>query len=196
MTIARSDAPIETERLLIRRVTAADLPFFEGIHADPEVARYLSHGRPRTAAESKEWIETLLESYEQTGLGQCAVTLKADGTLIGRCGLSFMAVDPTPRADGLKTGYYFPAKAPPGVGATGHAELGYTLDRAQWGKGYAREAVAAIYEYSTRRLQRKGIISLIHADNARSKRLADSFGVSYVDKVLLWDRAFNRYLWP
>jgi ribosomal-protein-alanine N-acetyltransferase len=196
MTLDAGDNPIETERLLLRRIAVEDLPFYARIHSDPDVARYISHGNPRTVEESRIWLEQVLQSYETVGLGQLAVTLKSDGSLLGRCGLSHMELDTSPASDGAKVGYYFPARAPAGITATVEAELGYTFDKSAWGKGYAVEAVTAVYAYATRRLRRRGIISLIHADNAPSMRLANKFGVQYVDLVSLWGRRFNRYRWP
>lgn len=196
MTLAKGDHQIETERLLLRRITAEDRPFYERIHADPDVARYIGFGRPRTLEETGLWLEQMLQSYESVGLGQLAVTLKSDGSLLGRCGLSYLEIDEALTDAGAKTGYYFPAKPPEGARATRLAELGYTLDKAAWGHGYAREAVAAVYAYTTETLHRRGIISLIHADNVRSFNLAQKFGVTYVDRVDLWGRTFNRYSWP
>ena len=75
-------------------------------------------------------------------------------------------------------------------------ELGYTLDRTAWGNGYAREAVRAMWNYLSARRPDSRVVSLIHPDNARSIRLATSFGATLVDRVTSWDRPFDRYAWP
>ena len=196
MTLTIADDHIETERLILRHIAPADLPFYARIHADPDVARYLSHGNPRTGEESRSWLEQTLQSYQALGLGQLAVWLKSDGTLLGRCGLSYMEVDTAPSSDGTKLGFYFPSRAPDGVSASVESELGYTFDPAVWGRGYAREAVAAVYDYAMKHRPKERIVSLIHPDNVRSKRLADRFGVTLVDRVSLWARSFDRYAWP
>jgi RimJ/RimL family protein N-acetyltransferase len=196
MTLLPGHQTIETERLVLRRITPDDLPFFARIHADPDVALYLAHGRPRLVEETRGWMDAVLESYRALGLGQLAITRKTDGALIGRCGLSYLETDPAPAADGSRLGYYFPARAPHGVEAHVESELGYTLDPATWGQGYATEAVSAVWDYTTSNRPDERVVSLIHRDNARSRKLAGRFGVTLVDRVTLWDRLFDRYAWP
>ena len=196
MTLLPGHQTIETERLVLRRITPDDLPFFARIHADPDVALYLAHGRPRLIEETRGWMDAVLESYRALNLGQLAITRKADGALIGRCGLSYLETDPAPAADGSRLGYYFPARAPQGVQAHVESELGYALAPATWGQGYATEAVSAVWSYTTTNRPDERIVSLIHPDNARSRKLASRFGVTLVDRVTLWDRLFDRYAWP
>lgn len=196
MTLAGIHQALETDRLRLRRIQPSDLPFFTRIHADPEVARYISHGRPRTEAESATWLEQVIECYAATGLGQLAVTDRSTGELLGRCGLSYMEVVASVDESGARIGYYYPARPPASEASTVEAELGYTFDRAAWGRGYAAEAVTAVFRYATSQLRRVGLISLIHADNVRSLKVASRFGVAREDRVSLWGRSFDRYRWP
>jgi RimJ/RimL family protein N-acetyltransferase len=57
MTLAPGTDQLESERLVLRRITAADLEFFTRLQADPEVARFIGPGRPRSAEESLGWFE-------------------------------------------------------------------------------------------------------------------------------------------
>lgn len=57
MTLAPDTQQIESERLLLRRVSREDMPFFTRIHAIPDVARYVGHGRPRSVEESETWLQ-------------------------------------------------------------------------------------------------------------------------------------------
>src|SRR5689334_5749805 len=93
MTLSRGTDRIESERLLLRRIDQDDFDFFVHLHADPDVALYLSHGKPRSSQESLAWLRHLLSTYEDFALGQLAVLRKSDGMLIGRCGLSDLAVE-------------------------------------------------------------------------------------------------------
>jgi RimJ/RimL family protein N-acetyltransferase len=94
MTLARSTERLETERLVLRRVVLGDLPFYVRIHGTPEVAQGLwPEGRPRTAEQTEGWLRYTLASYDALALGYLAVVRKADGALIGRCGLMDMAVE-------------------------------------------------------------------------------------------------------
>ena len=183
MTLARQDTQLETERLLLRRMTQADLPFFTRIHADPDVARYIGLGRPRSVEESRIWLEKILYTYDTMELGQLAVVRKADRTLIGRSGVSFLEIDPAPLDGGAPLGYFVPGEAPAGVATHVEGELGYTFDRAAWGQGFAREAAGAVFDYARRMGKRERIVSLIDPANARSHRVATSLRAVLVDGV-------------
>ena len=74
MTLAHGADRLESARLVLRRVTSDDLPFFTRIHALPEVARHLyPGGRPRSPEETAEWLRYTLASYERLALGYLAV---------------------------------------------------------------------------------------------------------------------------
>lgn len=196
MSLLASDDTIETERLVLRRITREDFSFYARIHADPDVARYLAHGNPRGPEETAHWFDALLACYDELQLGQIAVTRKSDGVLLGRTGVSHLETEIAVQPDGSRLGYYYPSRAPDGVAHTTEQELGYTFDRAAWGHGYAREAVRGMWDYITTRRPSLRVVSLIHPDNVRSIRLATSFGVRLVDRIMSWDRPFDRYAWP
>lgn len=198
MTLRAGDAPIESERLLLRRITHTDHPFLAALHADPEVARYIGHGNPRTAAESRVWIDKVLETYAAHDLGQLIVIRKSDQRPIGRCGLAFLEVDPTPADGGEPYGYFMIGEAPPGRATVFEKELGYTFAREVWGQGFAREAVATVFNFAKRTLKADRIVSLIHRENERSQRLAGHFGARPVDALRAFGRpfSFDRWLWP
>jgi [ribosomal protein S5]-alanine N-acetyltransferase len=196
MTLAISDPSIETDRLLLRRITTSDFPFYERIHADPDVARYIGYGRPRSSDETRIWLDRIIECYETFQLGQLAVVRKSDGALIGRCGIAYFAVDDRPADGGEPRGYFVPGEAPDGVTTSLEPELGYTFDRAAWGQGFAREAARAVFAYSTTIRRGDRIVSVIHPDNVRSRRLAESFGATLVDRVRAFDTLLDRLAWP
>src|SRR5262245_66163640 len=57
MTLAPGTDRIESERLVLRRITRDDSEFFARLHATPEVVRYIMGGQPRSADESHAWVE-------------------------------------------------------------------------------------------------------------------------------------------
>lgn len=196
MTLARDTNRIESERLTLRRIEPEDFEFFTQLHADPEVARYLSHGKPRSAQESLAWLQSVLRTYEDFSLGQLAVLRKSDGMLIGRCGLSDLAVEAKASATAVPRAWYQRADAPADAEIVFERELGYTFHRDSWGQGYASEAARCVFDYARDVLKLPRVISLIHPENIRSLRVVQRFGVQHEDVVEVLSRPFDRFAWP
>ncbi|MCH9646801.1 MAG: GNAT family N-acetyltransferase [Deltaproteobacteria bacterium] len=78
--------PFETERLLMRPLEAADLDDLFALYRDPRVMKYIT-GEPRSRSETVAALERHLEDHRKWGYGLCAAIHKADGKLVGRCGL-------------------------------------------------------------------------------------------------------------
>jgi ribosomal-protein-alanine N-acetyltransferase len=196
MTLARGTDGIESERLSLRRFDQADLEFFVRLHADPDVARYLSHGKPRSSEESLAWFQSVLRTYQDFALGQLAVLRKSDGVLIGRCGLSDFAVEARTGVAAVPRGWFQRSEAPAGAEIVFERELGYTFDRSCWGQGYASEAARCVFDYARDVLKLPRVISVIHPENVRSLRLAQRLGVQREDVVEVMSRQLVRFAWP
>src|SRR6266704_2963949 len=114
---------LETERLVLRRFTMADLDGLVGLDADPEVMHFVTGGLPtsRDTIEG-EVLPTFLGYYEEfVGYGFWAAVERSSGEFLGWFHLR-------PREDS----------------APGEVELGYRLRRSAWGKGYATEGSRAV----------------------------------------------------
>jgi RimJ/RimL family protein N-acetyltransferase len=197
MTLAHGTDRLESSRLVLRRIAPDDLPFFTRIHALPEVARYLyPGGRPRSPEESVAWLQATLASYEQLGIGYLAVLRKEDGALIGRCGLTDLAVESAAAEHGIRRGWFGRAQAPAGVALTFECELSYTLDPAFWGQGFATEAVRCVLDYARDVLRLAYAISAIQPQNARSRRVAERLGARAAGQMDVVGLTWDRYVWP
>lgn len=143
---------IETERLLMRTWREEDLDPYAAMCADRKVMRYIGSGRPLDRDEAWRQIATFLGHWDLRGYGLWAVETKADRSFVGRVGLW--------RPEGW-----------PGL------ELGWTLARAHWGRGYATEAGRASMEFAWTELRAAELISLIQPDNEASRRVAERLGM-------------------
>ena len=76
---------METERLLIRKITRKDIDALLAIMGKPEVMYAWEHGF--TKKDVRKWINRQLTRYRKDGFGYFAVILKENGTLIGQAGL-------------------------------------------------------------------------------------------------------------
>lgn len=195
MTLARGTDRIESPRLVLRRIEPGDFDFFIRLHADPEVAQYLAHGRPRSSQESLAWLQSVLRSYVDLGLGQLAVLRKSDGMLIGRCGLSDLVVEARASVASVPRGWFQRAEAPPGAEIVFEQELGYTFARSSWGQGYASEAARCVLDYARDGLKRSRVVAVIRQENIRSSRLAQRLGAQHEDVVEVQSRLHDRVVW-
>ncbi|HEV8330562.1 MAG TPA: GNAT family N-acetyltransferase [Steroidobacteraceae bacterium] len=196
MTLARTTDRLESPRLVLRRIAPADLPFFTRIHAIADVVRYTGHGRPRSAEETKDWLQATLTSYEQLELGQLAVERKSDGVLLGRCGMSDMVIEANAAAGTIPRAWFGRALAPAGLAVIQERELGYTFDTAQWGHGYATEAAQCVFAYARDTLRLKRVISVIHGDNVRSLKVAERSLLRREGEIEVLGRILVVHSWP
>jgi ribosomal-protein-alanine N-acetyltransferase len=196
MTLARDTDRIESERPIFRRIEQADFEFFARIHADPIVARYLGNGKPRSIQETHELLERYFETYQSLELGPLAVLRKSDGVLIGRCGLSDMALEVDTSSGKLPRVWYQRSQVPAGTNVIFEQELGYTFDRNYWGRGYASEAAARVFEYASSTIPFRPIVSVIHPDNTASIKIAKKCGARHENNVILMGQEFLRFVWP
>jgi [ribosomal protein S5]-alanine N-acetyltransferase len=196
MTLAHDTDRIESERLIFRRIEQADFEFFARIHADPMVARFLGNGRARSIQETHVLLETIYETYRSLELGPLAVLRKSDGVLIGRCGLSDMALEVNTASGTLPRVWYQRSQLPSDTNVIFEQELGYTFDRNYWGQGYGGEAAARVFQYASSTMPFRRIVSVIHPDNTPSIKIANRCGARLGNKVMLMGQEFLRFLWP
>lgn len=154
-------AVIETERLILRRMTFGDINALAALCADPEVMRFWDGPMPREQVWGE--IEDYLQEVERDGHSFFAVIHKADNVLIGQCGLRNREVDGKPET-----------------------ELGYMIARRYWGKGLATEAARATREYAFERLGLSRVVSVVDTRNIASQRVAKKNGL-HVEKRISAD---------
>jgi RimJ/RimL family protein N-acetyltransferase len=79
------DKILETERLVLRQMTIADVDALMDIFSDPEAMRYYPSTKSRE--EAKGWVRWVRHSYEENGFGLWAAILMETGEFTGQCGL-------------------------------------------------------------------------------------------------------------
>jgi RimJ/RimL family protein N-acetyltransferase len=152
---------IRTERLVLRKPTAADVEDPPSFLTDPRVMDFLGGvGDPRGVVQ--QW----LEGWATYPAGKLIVET-AVGERIGRVGVNFY--------DAVTWNRSSSPDAQP--------ELTWALAYEHWGKGYAIEAAAAVRDW----FGRAGLISLIAPRNIRSQRVAERLGATPGEAVELPD---------
>jgi RimJ/RimL family protein N-acetyltransferase len=131
----------------------ADFDAYAEMCADPEVMRYLGDGKPLSRIDAWRSLAAILGHWQLRGYGLWAAEERASGALVGRIG------------------FYNPGGWP-------GFEVGWTLRRESWGKGYATEGAREALRYAFEVLGQPRVISLIQPDNERSIRVAERLGES------------------
>ena len=149
-----------TKRLVIREQTIGDIEALYEIYSDKEVTKYtedLFEDPEEERAYLHDYIEKQYRFYE---FGIWALTLKDDGRLIGRAGIS------------VREGFDIP-------------EVGYVVGKKYQRCGYAGEALAAIIEYAEEELGLDRLIAFTKEKNIPSVRLLRSLGFSKCGKEII-----------
>jgi [ribosomal protein S5]-alanine N-acetyltransferase len=147
--------PLETPRLRLRPLAAADLPDLVALDRDPEVMRYVgSPAGVKTEAETEararaRILETERGAHEPLGVWR--VEARDDGTFHGVGALIRMP-------DGLDV------------------EVAYRLVRAAWGRGIATEAAGALIAHTLRTLDLPRLVAVTYPENRASQRVLDKLG--------------------
>lgn len=113
---------IETERLILRPLTVNDAKDVFEWVGDPIVNRFMPYPLYKSIDQVERWICSLVEDENEFGF-----CLKDTGKVIGAGSITF---DPERNA----------------------YELGYNVNRAFWGNGYATEASKAIIQWAYKEL--------------------------------------------
>lgn len=175
---------LRTARLTLRPFSLDDLAFLDKLHDDVEVYRYLGDGKPRSTEFHRAWLARAIEGHRE-GIGQRVV--EHEGRAIGRCGLSRYWRDSIEDGARLTT-------APPADPSQwlSFLEMGWTFERAAWGHGFASEAASVVLD-AFRPHTSEPILAMIHADNARSIRVAERRGWGLRQRATLLDRPTVLY---
>lgn len=160
------DLPVRTERLLLRRLTEADVPALLGWRGDPEVCRYLPF-EPMTEADLREkvagrWAETVLGGDAPA----IRLGIEADGVLVGD--LTLFIHD-----RGNET-----------------AEVGWVLSPEHRGRGYAVEAARALLEVAFDGLRARRVVARMDPQNHASAAVAAAIGMRR-EALLVEDERFK-----
>jgi [ribosomal protein S5]-alanine N-acetyltransferase len=157
---------IETERLVLRPVVAADLEALAALGADPEVMRYIGSGAPQSRQDAGNWLVQLLADAAAGPPGPLdlpgwrAVTIKASGQWIGLAALKSLAQQH--------------AEA---IGIESAIELGYRLVRDHWAQGYATELSQTLVRHGFERVGLPQLVAIADARNLASNRVLEKAGL-------------------
>jgi ribosomal-protein-alanine N-acetyltransferase len=146
---------LETDRLILRQLTADDAEFVFELVNDPAWLRFIGDRGVRNLDDAREYIRKgPVDSYSRHGFGLYAVERKEGGSPIGICGLV--------KRDFLED-----------------VDIGFALLPAFRGRGYAREAARATMTYARDTVGLGRIVAITSRDNDASGRLLEAIGLRF-----------------
>ena len=80
--------PLTTERLALRPFARGDAEAAFGFFGDPAVMRFSRHGPHASRKTTEDFIVANINRQARLGYSIWAVTERADGGLVGMCGLA------------------------------------------------------------------------------------------------------------
>ena len=159
---------LETERLLVREITLADMDALFELYSYEGMTDYMEGLYPyeEEYAYQKAYIENM---YGFFGYGMWLVFEKESGKLVGRAGVEHReALD-------------------------GELELGYAIGTPWQGKGYATEVCLAILSYAKEELGFERVVSLAEPGNRVSVHLLLKLGFTEGEELLLDGIRYKKF---
>ena len=143
---------LQTERLVLRRITLEDAAAVFQFRSDPEVQRY-NDGVMSRIEQATYLITKLADGYREQSMLEWGVTLQGgDDTVLGIFGYANWSQ--THR----------------------RAEIGYCLRRDHWRQGIGEEALRAIIAYGFQAMNLNRIHACPWAENIASVRMLEKLG--------------------
>ena len=142
---------LQTARLLVRPIAAADAEALHAVFRDAETMRFMDCPLSQSVDDTRRVIEHWMFAFPEWH-ATWAIVLRETGTLIGM--INYHHRDPWNR----------------------HLEVGYALGRQHWRRGLASEALNIVLDYCFADLGTNRVEATIHPENIAAIRLAERLG--------------------
>lgn len=152
---------IATNRLILRPLRREDFEPYARIMGAREVGYWFPKGDGYTREESEKSLNAILKHWDKHDFGIWGIVDKANGALIGRCGLNM-------------------------IDETSEVEVDFVLAPNSWGRGYATEAAKAALAYGFQKLKLQNIIGLAKPENTASRRVIEKIGMQFKRNTEYW----------
>jgi ribosomal-protein-alanine N-acetyltransferase len=149
----------QTDRLAGERLSPEHFDLLCRMHQDLQVMATL--GGQRTHEQTRQFLQTNLDHWDQHGYGLWIVRDRTDGRFAGRGGLRHIQ-----------------------VGGGNEVEVSYALLAEFWGRGLAGEIAAALVQLAFGPLQLANVVCYTLPANRASQRVMEKVGFHYERDVV------------
>lgn len=155
MTDIGGDLVLETERLILRKITENDAGLQDRVLNTPAVMQFL--GGVRELHQIEESHAKTMASYSRNGFGFLFLIEKATGDLVGHAGLKRVDIPSAPNL--------------------GDHEIGWLVREDRWRRGYAHEAASAVLDWAFTTIGAPFVVATTSNRNIGSWRLMEKLGM-------------------
>ena len=162
--------PVETERLILRRLELNDAQDIFDYGRDEEVARHVLWEPYESVSECRSYIRTMQRRYRVGDPASWGIQLKSTGRIVGTIGYMWYQEEHS------------------------SAEVGYSLARDQWNRGLMTEALTAVIRYSFESLHLNRLEAQHELTNPASGAVMKKCGMQYEGTLRERLRNKGRYV--
>lgn len=147
---------IETERLVLKEISSADMEIIHQLHSVPEVDEFNTLGIPKNIEETISVMKPFTDDLNQRSRSKYCwmILLKNSGQVVGMCGMTLSN-------DRFRM-----------------AEIFYKLFPRYWGNGYATESAKRIIQFGFNELKLHRIEAGVEVKNTASIRVLEKAGMT------------------
>jgi [ribosomal protein S5]-alanine N-acetyltransferase len=150
------DLPVlETERLILRKITIDDIEDMYSYGSNEEVSKYVTWNTHKTLSDTKEFVEFILSQYEDKKVAPWGIEYKENGEFIGT--IDFVSWNPKQKI----------------------AEIGYVISQNYWGMGITTEAAKEVIKFGFESMDLVRIQARCFVENIGSERVMEKSGMSF-----------------
>lgn len=157
---------LETERLILRKLTMKDAADIFDYGQDPQVARHVLWDAYRNLGEAKGYVRYMMRKYRYYEPSSWGIYDKATGHIVGTIGYMWYQRE------------------------NSAVEVGYSLARRCWNRGYMTEALQCVLKYTFETLGIHRVEAQHETDNPASGRVMEKCGMR--QEGVLRGRLYNK----
>lgn len=146
---------LETERLILRKITRDDVEAIFSYGSKDEVTKYVTWDTHKTLADSEGFVNFALQQYEKKQIAPWGIELKENDKFIGTIDFVHWLIRHK------------------------SAEIGYVLAPEYWGKGIVTEAAREVIAFGFNNMDLVRIQARCMVENIGSQRVMEKCGMSY-----------------
>ncbi len=146
---------LQTERLILRKMTLRDVNDLYEYASEPEVAKFVTWDYHKNISYSKKFLKSILKKYKEHKVAPWGILLKENNKLIGTGGYVWWM--PNHKS----------------------AEIGYALSMRYWNRGLMTESVKEIIRFGFEKMELNRIEARCKLNNIASEKVMQKCGMKF-----------------